>query len=250
MIFVNNPDVTSGGTLYYNVSDHVPVYVIHKKIKIKPTKTEFFGRTYRNYSKDILAQKMQDIDGNDLLLLDNLDVIWESLYERIIKIVNDICPFKKSKYTNSRAPWITHELMELAKDRDYFMTLAKRKPTEEIVQRANALRNEAKSAFNSIDPNLAKSAHVVCPQSGHIRPEKWTFFKKIPHFSKLEPHTKLRTAHRGPIYQIKANENLYRMQKKSCNLEKYVCLSRPLNLDILLAFEEILENHGEIPHSG
>ena len=58
LIFVNNPDVTSSGTLHYNVSDHVPVYVIRKKIKIKTTKTEFFGRTYRNYSKDILAQKM------------------------------------------------------------------------------------------------------------------------------------------------------------------------------------------------
>ena len=100
---------------------------------------------------------MQDIDWNDLLLLDNPDVIWESLYERIIRIVNDICPFKKSKYTNSRPPWITHELMELAKDRDYFMTLAKRIPTEGIVQRAKALRNEAKSAFKRAKEEFVKS---------------------------------------------------------------------------------------------
>ena len=157
MFLVNNPDVTSGGTLHYNVSDHVPVYVIRKKIKIKPAKTEFFGRTYRNYLKDILANKMQDIDWNDLLLLDNLDVFLESLYERIMKIVNDVCPFKKSKYTNSRPPWITHELMELAKDRDYFMTLARRKPTEDIVQRAKALRNEAKSAFKRAKEEFVKS---------------------------------------------------------------------------------------------
>ena len=74
-----------------------------------------------------------------------------------MKIVNDVCPFKKSKYTNSRPPWITHELMELAKDRDYFMTLARRKPTEDIVQRAKALRNEAKSAFKRAKEEFVKS---------------------------------------------------------------------------------------------
>ena len=40
-----------------------------------------------------------------------------------------------------------------------------------------------------IDRNPAISAHVVFPQSGHIRPEKRPFFQKFPHFSKRE-HTK------------------------------------------------------------
>ena len=38
-----------------------------------------------------------------------------------------------------------------------------------------------------MDPNPAISAHAVFPQSGHIRLEKRPFFKKNPHFSKLEP---------------------------------------------------------------
>ena len=84
-----------------------------------------------------------------------------------------------------------------------------------------------------MDPNPAKSAHVVYPQSGHIRPEKRPFFQ-------IRTHKKIRTAHSGPIYQIKAIENPYQMQKKSCSLEKNVCLGKPLNLDILPAFEDIL----------
>ena len=44
--------------------------------------------------------------------------------------------------------------------------------------------------LNPLDPNPAISAHAVFPQSGHIRPEKRPFFKKIPHFSKLEPAKK------------------------------------------------------------
>ena len=41
-----------------------------------------------------------------------------------------------------------------------------------------------------IDPNPAISAHVVYPQSGHIRPEKWPFFQNFQHFSKLETSKK------------------------------------------------------------
>ena len=43
---------------------------------------------------------------------------------------------------------------------------------------------------NPIDPNPAISAHVVFPQSGHIRPKKRPFLKKCPHFSNLEPYKK------------------------------------------------------------
>ena len=41
-------------------------------------------------------------------------------------------------------------------------------------------------ALNTIDPNPAISAHVVYPQSGHIRPEKRLFSQNFQHFSKLE----------------------------------------------------------------
>ena len=44
--------------------------------------------------------------------------------------------------------------------------------------------------LNPIDPNPAISAHVVFPQSGHIRPEKRPFFQDFPHFSKIEPYKK------------------------------------------------------------
>ena len=90
---------------------------------------------------------MLEIDWNDLLLLDKPDTIWNNLYDRLLIIVNDICPFRKSKYNKSRPPWITQELMELANDRDYQMALAKRKPLDEVVLRTKSLRNAAKAAF-------------------------------------------------------------------------------------------------------
>ena len=42
LIFVNNPELTMSGSLNYNISDHIPIFVVKKKIKIKPSKVEFF----------------------------------------------------------------------------------------------------------------------------------------------------------------------------------------------------------------
>ena len=41
--------------------------------------------------------------------------------------------------------------------------------------------------LNPFDPNPAKSARVVFPQSGHIRPGKQQFFQNLPHFFKIGP---------------------------------------------------------------
>ena len=46
----------------------------------------------------------------------------------------------------------------------------------------------------------------------------------------------------------------YQMQKKSFSFDKTVWLGKPLDLNIIPKFwrnfEDILENHGEIPHTG
>ena len=47
-------------------------------------------------------------------------------------------------------------------------------------------------------------------------------------------------AHRGPIYQIIANEN--HLLEKSRSFDKYIRLGRPLNLDI---FPNFFQNFGK-----
>ena len=112
---------------------------------------------------------------------------------------------------------------------------------------------------------LCVFAYPYRPQSGHIRPccispirpyppGKTAVFPEFSIFFQIRTNKKIITAHRGPIYQIKAHEKPYPMQKKSLSFDKEVWLGRPLNLDIIPKFwrhfKEILENHGEIPHPG
>ena len=107
---------------------------------------------------------------------------------------------------------------------------------------------------NPIDPNPAIAARVVFPQSGHSRLEKTAVF---PYFSTFSQKTTLKnvlTAYRVPIYQIKAQDMLLKIQKKLFRFDKYVGLGTTLTLKVCSKgqgnFEGILGNPGEIRHIG
>ena len=105
-----------------------------------------------------------------------------------------------------------------------------------------------------IDPNPAISAHVVFPQSGHIRPEKRPFFQKKSIFFQNRTLQKVLTAYRDATYQIKAHEMSFQTQKKSFCCDRYVCVGKTWNLDTCSKFwghfVGIWGNPGEIPHTG
>ena len=157
LIFTNNPTDLTFGTLDLNISDHLPIWAIRKKTKIKPTTSEFSGRTYKNYNKDILRERLSQINWQIFYNEPDVNRAWNFFVTSVLSILDIICPTRKSRYTNSRPPWITNELMELANDRDRAMKLAKREPLPENITKAKAIRNEAKIAFKSIREEYIKA---------------------------------------------------------------------------------------------
>ena len=157
LIFTNNPSFMKVGSLDFNISDHLPIFIIRKKTKVKPITTEFTGRTYKNYSKDILSLKLKSIDWSNLLEECNPNIQWKQFVALLLPVLDDICPIRRCKYTNSRPEWITAELMELANDRDRAMKLAKREPTPNNVLQAKTLRNTAKLAYRRTREDFIKS---------------------------------------------------------------------------------------------
>ena len=124
-------------------------------MKTKPITSEFTGRTYKNYNIDTLRERLFEINWQTYFLENDLNIAWDFFHKHILSIIDNMCPIRKSRYTNSRPPWITNELMELANDRD--MKLAKREPTPDNLTRAKSLRNEAKIAFKSIREEYIKA---------------------------------------------------------------------------------------------
>ena len=167
LIFTNNEALCSSGTCNINISDHVPIYVRRKKVRAKPIKSKFIGRTYKKYNSQTFQNHLRETDWNYYYGIQNPNEAWDFLYGQIEQLVDRMCPLVKSKYKNSRPAWITRELMELAVNRDKAMSLAKRRPIEINILNARHLRNSTKTAFKKAKSDyitLKLEEHRDCPK--------------------------------------------------------------------------------------
>ena len=127
LIFSNMTHVESSGVLDVFISDHMPIYLV-KKMNTKKTNqhVNFKGRTYRNYSKVILQEKINEqLDVQRLILLRDPVECWDVLYGSLVDIADEIVPSKEYKVKSEKPAWLTDELLNMRNDRDYFFKKAK-----------------------------------------------------------------------------------------------------------------------------
>ena len=144
------------------VSDHAPVYIIKKmNTNKKKNHITFKGRTYRNYTSDILHHKIDNnLNLDRILELEDPTECWNKLYESLVAIADEIIPKKEYKIKKEKPAWLTDELLNLRNDRNYFFKKAKMTGDEVDWFVARNLRNRfnetmkgAKSEYiNRLDP--------------------------------------------------------------------------------------------------
>ena len=116
----NSKFVDQAGSLEVYISDHQPIYIVHKKKRDKRDSVEFKGRSYRNFDKEIFHKKLRQKDWEELSCIDDPTIAWDLIQEHITSVIDDMCPIRGFKIKNYRPDWMTNELIEQIKDRDYF----------------------------------------------------------------------------------------------------------------------------------
>ena len=120
LAFTNIKYCTKAGTLNYNISDHKPIYVIKKKPRNNNETSEHWGRTYRNYNTNEVTNTLISNDRTRALNTKDPNDCWAILQDWTQKAADKHCPLIKMDIRNKSAEYITNELIELQKDRDYF----------------------------------------------------------------------------------------------------------------------------------
>ena len=69
------------GCINYNVSDHLPIYIIKKRTRTVREKKYIYCRRYRNYNKAIFQENLRKLDWTILDLLDNVEDMWSMIYK-------------------------------------------------------------------------------------------------------------------------------------------------------------------------
>ena len=162
LALTNSKFISQSGTLEHFISDHQPIYIVHKKARDARRTVKFEGRSYRNFDKDLFRTKLGDLNWHEFYNLTSPEDAWSFILNGITTILDQMCPIRTFNIKNYRPDWMSKELIELAKDRDYFYNKAKKQGDEDSWRIAKYLRNitnisirQAKRDFvlNELDQN-------------------------------------------------------------------------------------------------
>ena len=104
LIFSKCKHVKYAGVLRWNLSDHIPVFISIKKDKAVFEKTEFTGRSYRNFNQQTFLDMIRGKNWEAFYNIDNPDINrkWDILYKNILEVLDTLIPVKKIKFKRSR----------------------------------------------------------------------------------------------------------------------------------------------------
>ena len=141
-LFITNCDnISKVGVCGINISDHLPILLTRRRIKISKGRCTFTGRSYRNYNKNNFQQNIHDAEWNAFNSDNTVTGKWNCLLEIIRKNIDKMCPLKVFKIKKEKEPWISNQLIELIKDKDSALKRAKKKKDPQLWAEAKRLRN-------------------------------------------------------------------------------------------------------------
>ena len=102
---------------------------------------KFQGRSYRHYDSDTFKDRLKAADWEGFFQIEDPKLAWDRILENITLVLDTICPIRSFTIKNYRPDWMTNELIEQIKDRDYFFAKAKRTQNDDSWNIAKYLRN-------------------------------------------------------------------------------------------------------------
>ena len=141
--FTNMKYVQTAGSLDSFLSDHQPIFLLKKKQRARgAAEQNFEGRSYRNYNRQKFTDNLLAQRWNYFYEMQDPGEAWEEMQRIIVREADKQCPIRSYKIRNSKPCWLTNEIIEQMKDRDYFYQKAKRTNSEDDWNIAKFYRNQ------------------------------------------------------------------------------------------------------------
>ena len=132
-IFFNSIEhFTISGNLVYDLTDHLPNFIIVKKISSLPAKVKLYKRDYSSFDEIALVNDIQAIDWRQAFSGDtNPNDMFDSFYNKVAEIVDTHIPIKqmsKRQLKSHSKPWITPAIkISIQKKNDLYKKFLKTK---------------------------------------------------------------------------------------------------------------------------
>ena len=155
-ILTNSDCIREHGVTHPNISDHELIFVTRKKLKIKHSTINTFGRSYKNYNKNVFQEMLVEHDWSNLDRIVNPNDYWKTLLDGITFEIDKLCPLKTMVLKDYGDPWVTREIVEVLKDKKRLFLKAKRTKLPEDLQAARKARNSANKMVKQAKEDFIK----------------------------------------------------------------------------------------------
>lgn len=167
LFFSDSMNIAQHGTVNYNLSDHLPTYLVIKKPKEHYDRGQFLGRSYISYCKEEFQKVLLRINWGRFYGTWDVNQAWDIFYTNLLNLCDIHAPRKLFYVKRFRPPWFNNDIIELCANRDYLFDIGRRTSQSHLVAEAAKLRNfikhylpklKAEYYLETIDKNKADPA--------------------------------------------------------------------------------------------
>ena len=119
-ILTNSKDkLSQSGVIDIGISDHQMKFCTIKIMQQKFFKHKYIKiRSLKNYSKEILLEKLQEINFPNYINFDDINVAYTDFSNRLIAMIEKIAPLKQICIRNNSCEWVDQEIINGIRIRD------------------------------------------------------------------------------------------------------------------------------------
>ena len=150
--YSSSPHMTAG-TLNYNISDHLPIYLVRKKQRNKIVKINVQGRSYLQYNRAEFQRLLSESNWDTFDHVDEPNQLWCELENNIRTSLDRMCPVRNLTVPKHKPDWLTADIVQLMRKRDKVYQNARKNNDPVIWRKARFLRNRVESLINQYKCN-------------------------------------------------------------------------------------------------
>lgn len=172
-IYSDMSHISVSGTLNLNISDHLPIFLIKKKVRNEIKYKELRCRSYRNFNEASFVADIQAVDFFDIFVNNDPNDTWDRLYTHIMSVVDKYCPLRTLKIPLDKPAFLTDNIVQLMRERDRAFKAARK--TNDL-----AAWRYARQVRCKVASEIRKSRRIfIADQLERVRGDSHKFWRVI-----------------------------------------------------------------------
>ena len=125
LFFTNRPDLYISGVIPVGFSDHSAIFAVRKLHRLKPPPPRIVEtRNLKHFNRDAFVEDLNKVPWSLVNSFSDVEDSWDTFKQLFTEVADSHAPKIHVRVRGQRVPWLTREVKQLMKERDYFHKLA------------------------------------------------------------------------------------------------------------------------------